>query len=181
VTVTLNDGLGGSTSQTFDITVTKPHKFHNAADTVASGRNGRDTTGSSLPQPDGFIVAGDVLGVINYINAHGSGPVNNAVAAPPYVDVDADDQVTATDAIIIINWINAHPGQQEGEATAADTSATATDSYFADLGAFPDVTGAAPAPVATTSTATATSDGMNDLIALLAADTVTEQIKRRKL
>jgi sugar lactone lactonase YvrE len=63
VTVTLNDSAGASSqSQTFDIVISKPHKFHNSADTVASGRNGRDTTGSSLPRPDGFIVAGDVLG-----------------------------------------------------------------------------------------------------------------------
>src|SRR5262249_5097286 len=78
VTFTLSDGLGGSTSQTFNITVTKPHKFHNSADTFASGRNGRDTTGSTTSQPDGFIVAADVLAVINYINANGSGPVNLA-------------------------------------------------------------------------------------------------------
>ena len=121
-----------------------------------------------------------MLAVINYVNARGSGPVNMAVNAPPYVDVDADDQVVANDALIIINWINAHPGQSEGEATATDTTASAADSYFTDLGAFPDVTGA-PTVAATSATTTASGDNMSDLIALLAADTVTEQMKRRKL
>ena len=47
-------------------------------------RNGLDVTGSTSTQPDGFIVAGDVLAVINYINAKGSGHIpDNAGFGPP--------------------------------------------------------------------------------------------------
>ena len=84
-----------------------------------------------------------------------------------YVDVDGDGFVAATDAIAIINRINAHQDGGEGEAVA-------NDSYFADLGAF----GIAPAPAA--ATAPAPADSMNDLIALLASDSVAEQARRRR-
>ncbi|HEY2415095.1 MAG TPA: RHS repeat-associated core domain-containing protein [Pirellulaceae bacterium] len=56
---------------------------------------------------DGFVVAEDVVTVINYINAHGSGPLpdtNNSTQK--FVDVDGDASVTATDVITIINAIN---------------------------------------------------------------------------
>lgn len=84
VTVILDDGGDGTHTSPpliFPIEINKPHKFHNSADT--GDRNGKDVTGSTTTTPDGFISAGDVLAVINYINAHGSGPVQAAVAAPP--------------------------------------------------------------------------------------------------
>src|SRR6476646_9311066 len=62
---------------------------------------------------DGFVVADDVVTVINYINARGSGPLpdeNNF--AQKFVDVDGDTQVTASDVITVINAINA--GQLPG-------------------------------------------------------------------
>jgi hypothetical protein len=121
VTVTLHDNGGGtdtSAAVAFQIQITKTHRLHNAAE--AGSRNGRDVTGSTTDQPDGFIVAGDVLAVINYINANGSGSIAlSNKTAPPYPDVDGDDQVVAEDALDIINYINAHPGQSEAEATAA--------------------------------------------------------------
>src|SRR5437773_1982567 len=57
---------------------------------------------------DGFVVADDVLTIINYINARGSGPLpltNNL--SQKFVDVDGDTQVTASDVITVINAINA--------------------------------------------------------------------------
>ncbi len=57
---------------------------------------------------DGFVVAKDVLTIINYINAKGSGQlpeVNNTPAK--FIDVNGDSQVVADDVIIVINAINA--------------------------------------------------------------------------
>jgi hypothetical protein len=122
LTIVLTDSGGASASQQLTLNCIKPHKQHNSAN--SGGRNGRDVTGSTTTVPDGFIVAADVLAVINYINAHGSGPIVPAVNAPPYVDVDADDQVVANDALTIINWINAHPGQSEGPNADQPTSGT---------------------------------------------------------
>ena len=125
-------------------------------------------------------MAGDALAVINFINAHTAGSVapgspNSQFAAPAYVDVDADDQVVAADALSIINYINAG-NAPEGEGGSV---VVANDSFFSDLGAFPD-----PSMMGTTTTTTSTSsiaDDMNDLIMLLATDTVTEQLKRRRV
>jgi hypothetical protein len=159
VTVTLQDdggedngGFDTSEPQTFNITINKPHKFHNSAGT--GDRNGRDVTGSTAAAPDGFIVAGDVLAIINYINAHGSGPVNQSVNAPPYVDVDADDNAVATDALIVINWINAHPSQSEGEASAF--ASTFSDPVVVDLNIGPIT--ASPAPNITSASPSAAVD-----------------------
>ncbi len=121
VTVVLKDDAGGddtSVSQQFNIVITKTHRLHNASE--AGKRNGRDVTGSTTNQPDGFIVAGDVLAAINYINANGSGLIaGNNKTGPPYPDVNGDDQVVAQDVLDIINYINANPGQSEAEAIAA--------------------------------------------------------------
>ena len=95
-------------------------------------RNGLDVTGSTSIQPDGFIVAGDVLAVINYINAKGSGHIpDNIGAGPPYADATADDEVAADDVIKIINYINANLGQPEAEATAS--SQPLADNWSSDL------------------------------------------------
>jgi hypothetical protein len=134
VTITIQDD--GGTAAGSDTTIVqvpfeivKPHRFFNAAETGA--RRGLDVTGSTSSAPDGFIVAGDVLAVINYINAHGSGDVQPAVSAPPYVDVDANDKVVAFDALLIINWINSHPRQSEAE--AAPASSTVANNLPSDL------------------------------------------------
>jgi len=77
-------------------------------------------TGSTSAPPDGFIVANDVLAVINFINAKGSGKIpDTSPYGPPYCDVNGDDQVVAQDVLDIINYINANPGQNEAEATGA--------------------------------------------------------------
>ena len=48
----------------------------------------------------------DVLTIINYINANGTGAVPGGVTGPPYFDVDGDDQVTPADVLAVINFIN---------------------------------------------------------------------------
>jgi hypothetical protein len=111
---------------------------------------------------DTFIVAADVVTIINYINANHSGllpavrPSNKS-----YVDVNGDKNVAADDVVTIINWINAHPGRS-GE--PADFSTDVVDS------------------LATTTESRASGLPVDDtaLLALLATD-VASQPKRRRL
>jgi hypothetical protein len=158
VTVVLqDDGDGNNTSQqvSFQIEIVKTHPLHNAAE--SGKRNGLDVTGSTSLQPDGFIVANDVLTVINYINAKGSGKIpDHAPPGPPYPDVNGDDQVVAEDVLQIINYINAHPGQSEAPS------------------------GAEALPVETVIPAPAVGIPA-ELINLLAGDLAAAQLKRRRL
>jgi hypothetical protein len=138
VTVVLKDDAGGndtSVSQQFDIVITKTHPLHNSAE--AGQRNGLDVTGSTSILPDGFIVSADVLAVINYINAKGSGRISaTSTPGPPYCDVNGDDNVAADDALKIINYINANPGQPEAEATTMSqvaASQPAADNLLSEL------------------------------------------------
>lgn len=130
VKVVLHDGGGGndaSIQSLFNIVINKKHKLHNAAE--AGPRNGRDVTGATSSQPDGFIVAGDVLAVINYINAQGAGSVTvNSLFGPPYPDVNGDDQVVAEDALAIINYINAgNPSEGEAAVTGIGAGSISND------------------------------------------------------
>src|SRR5205085_4526965 len=59
---TASGGVDTSEPQTFAITITKPHPWHNTA-------NPLDVDG------DGHIAPADALAVINRINSIGSGPV----------------------------------------------------------------------------------------------------------
>jgi hypothetical protein len=159
VTVELQDAGGGNdTSQqvTFQIEIVKQHPLHNSAE--AGARSGRDVTGATSNMPDGFIVAGDVLAVINYINAHGSGPISKDVPGPPYPDVDGDGEVVALDVLDIINYISSHPGESEAPGDAAV--------LIADNTAVAEIL---QAPTTDT-----------DLMNLLAADTAAMQLKRRR-
>jgi hypothetical protein len=113
LTITASDSGGYSASKEITLACSKPHRFHNTA--AGGDRIGKDVSGSTTTAPDGFIVADDVLAVINYINAHGSGPIQLAEKSPPYIDV------VANDALLIINWINGHPGQSEAEAAPANS------------------------------------------------------------
>jgi hypothetical protein len=105
---------------------------------------------------DGDIVAGDVLSIINYINAgHSSDVVSDASLGKPYgfLDVTGDGHVVAEDVIAVINYINAaHP--TAGEAQSNPTVSPANLS---------------------TSSATIPND---DLLLLLAADN--SSAKKRK-
>src|SRR4029079_12439749 len=70
---------------------------------------------------DKFVSADDVVAIINYINAKGSGKVpDTAQYRKPFYDVDADSNVVAADVVSIINYINA--GRRfGGEAEAAQS------------------------------------------------------------
>jgi hypothetical protein len=102
---------------------------------------------------DTFVSADDVLGVINYINAKGSGLLpDDAKNEKPFVDVDGDNNVVAADVIDIINYINA--GRRLGGEGEADSnqSPASSGSYMA----------------------------ASDLMALLAADVAAEAVRKRR-
>jgi hypothetical protein len=65
------------------------------------------------------VTPGDVLTVINYINAHPGDVSLPALPSlpPPYLDVDGDNQVTAADVLAIVNFLNNRSA--EGETVAA--------------------------------------------------------------
>jgi hypothetical protein len=82
-----------------------------------------DVVGSGTPQPDGSVAANDVLAIINYINANGSGPIpDNAVNGLPFgfLDTEADNQIVAADVVKVINYINA--GRPNGGEAPAESS-----------------------------------------------------------
>jgi hypothetical protein len=124
ITIVLQDdggtaagGMDTSLAQTFKITVDKPHPLHNAANPVV--------VNPVVCPPDvvcnPFPSAEDVLLVINYINARGSGPVAPGTPpGPPYLDVTGDNYIAADDVVTVINWINAHAAQSEAEAAGAN-------------------------------------------------------------
>jgi subtilisin-like proprotein convertase family protein len=82
---------------------------------------------------DGVVSAGDVLEVINVINAFGAAPLPSLFSAATtnkYLDVNADDYLAPNDALAVIDYINANPNQQElsslaagGESPSDDTAA----------------------------------------------------------
>jgi glucose/arabinose dehydrogenase len=114
-----DSGGGTSPARSFLITVDKPHPLHNTAHPL-------NVLGCVDPLESGppciYPTASDVIAVINYINARGSGPIVPTVKAPPYPDVTADNNVAADDVVTIINYINAHPMIGQSEAEAVDSS-----------------------------------------------------------
>jgi GEVED domain/Dockerin type I domain/Bacterial pre-peptidase C-terminal domain len=86
---------------------------------------------------DGGVSPLDVLQLVNYINANGSGllpfPAQNT---PPYLDVDGNGFVDPLDVITVINYINARTtgggvgGEGEGESSVSDRWVSAS-SYAA--------------------------------------------------
>jgi small nuclear ribonucleoprotein (snRNP)-like protein/putative NADH-flavin reductase len=102
---------------------------------------------------DTFVSADDVLAIINYINAKGSGLLpDDAPNEKPFLDVDGDNNVVAADVIDIINYINAGRrlgGEAEGESDPL------------------------PAP-------SGSSMPGNDVMALLAADVAAEAVRKRR-
>jgi hypothetical protein len=72
---------------------------------------------------DTHVVAEDVITIINYINAKGSGKVPDGAAnVKPFVDVDGDNSVVAADVLEVINYINAGK-RLGGEAEASSDQA----------------------------------------------------------
>jgi hypothetical protein len=56
---------------------------------------------------DGNVVAADVLAIINYINANGSGPVpSTASAGAPFLDTTGDNQIAADDVMVVVNQVH---------------------------------------------------------------------------
>jgi hypothetical protein len=124
VTIVLEDGEGIKTApHTFSIEITKPHPWHNVLQHLdVTGPNGI---------PDGVVLPGDALAVINYINGFGIGKIPaGAEAGAPYLDTTggpggtADNRVLPGDALAIINFINGfgigRPGpplESEGESS----------------------------------------------------------------
>jgi hypothetical protein len=111
---TANGGVYTSQPQTFTIGESLAEPLHNRL--IAA-----DVTG------DTKVVAEDAIDVINYIHAHGSGPVAPAKPGDPpaalLYDVTGDNYIAADDVVTIINYINAYPRtQQEAEAPAAQNS-----------------------------------------------------------
>jgi hypothetical protein len=94
---TADGGSDESPPQTFKINITKEHPSHN------------EILGLDVDN-DGIIAASDVLSIINYIDANGSGPVDAVKGmAAPYCDVNGDGQIAADDVMELINHFNANP------------------------------------------------------------------------
>ncbi len=57
---------------------------------------------------NGSLDPSDVLLIINYLNQHGPGPIeqDNVSGAPVYYDVNGDGMVTPLDALLVINQLN---------------------------------------------------------------------------
>ena len=84
---------------------------------------------------DGSVSPLDVLTIVNYLNAFGSGPVGTS-SPPPYLDVDSDNFVSPLDALVVINFINSqNSGQGEGEGVGANSAVPIEfiDDYFTAL------------------------------------------------
>ena len=80
--------------------------------------------------PDPLDVAGtgtvtpiDALIVINYLNAHGQGPLPATFSGSDYLDVNGDDAVTPLDALAIINDLNAQASATTAAVAAQSTAA----------------------------------------------------------
>ena len=99
---TANGGVDTGVMQ-FEIDVEKPRPWRNTARPL-------DVTA------DGNVVAGDVLKVIDYINAFEAGLLPpRAAIEPPYYDVNGDLSISAGDALAIIEAINAGLEGEGGE------------------------------------------------------------------
>ncbi len=127
---TANGGIDTSVAQTFDITIIKPHPWHNTA-------RDEDVNG------DGFVAANDALAIVNRINSFDAGPVPaNAPFGPNYYDVNNDLFIAANDVLAVINFVNSNPNG-EGEAVGA-VDARAADGFMQQLDALlllgPDAT-----------------------------------------
>lgn len=163
-------------SKTVKLTTNSPIKARDKIVATATDDSGRRNTSEFSPgvqvvspwQNPGIlrwdvdnsttVEAADVLAVINYINAQGSGLLpENAANQKPYLDVDGDNNVVAADVVDIINYINAgRPLGGEAEAVQSVEAANATAG------------GQMPVPTD------------EDVMLLLAAEIAAEAVKKRK-
>jgi len=120
VTITIDDGdpTSADDTQSFTIEVAKPHPLYNAAKPCDVNA-------------DGSVAPGDVLSIINWINAHGthSAAAEGEAGAGTYYDVDRDNAIAPIDALLVINYINAHPvaGGATGSGAAGEGESSATN------------------------------------------------------
>jgi len=113
--ITYQGGDGNDVAIVLSYSLFPWHNFGTLTDDVA-GTNG--------PNPDGSVAAGDVLTIINYINANGSGPIpaDAQIGLPiGFVDTDPDNQVVAQDVLKVINYINA--GRPQGGEAPPESAA----------------------------------------------------------
>src|SRR5437867_6164727 len=109
LTVTVNGGCGTangfvdtSVPQSESIVITKLHPWHNVLRPL-------DVTGAG-GLPDGHVVPGDALVVINYLNSFVpiTVPATAEIGQPfGFLDVDGDNHVAPVDALMVINVVNA--------------------------------------------------------------------------
>lgn len=127
---------------------------------------------------DGYVVADDVLMVINFINANPGNtdvPLDSPVGGPQglFLDVFPDNHIVAGDVLTIINWINAHPSGVGVQSFAAEGEAATNGDVDAGL-----VASGVADHVALTPPAPSSAD-FDAVLALLAADAATVQRRRR--
>jgi hypothetical protein len=111
VTVTLHDdggtangGIDTSQPQTFQIQITKPHRWSNDL-------NQLDVNG------DGVTAPNDAVAIVNYLNAGlptAISPTADIGGPLGFLDTDHDDNISPNDVLQVINFINA--GGQSGPA-----------------------------------------------------------------
>jgi hypothetical protein len=96
VSVTADDGAGGTTVQEVNVTVL-----------LTSWQNPRHPCDVD---DDRYIKPLDVLVLINDINAHGSRKLTALLTPtpPPFLDPTGNDEIAPIDVLTVINYINAH-------------------------------------------------------------------------
>jgi hypothetical protein len=154
VTATDDSGIRNTSEFSPTVTIVSPWQNHNP------GRLRWDVT------DDTHVVADDVLTIINYINAKGSGKVpDNAANAKPFLDVDGDNSVVAADVIDVINYINA--GKKLGGEAEATWEGEAPAEPVAANSQSPLAIGQSPAA--------------GDLMALIAADVAAQAARKQRI
>jgi hypothetical protein len=136
------------------------------------------------------VVAGDVLAIINYVNAHpGQSRIpTGAAPGPPYLDTSRSDgtyvgdgYVAAGDALAVINWINSYgagtPGPVGESAVTIVEAESQAEGLFLN---FEKQAMTGPSSPVAPALASSANDTLNDLIAFLASDAAAEQIKRKR-
>ena len=131
---TANGGVDAQATQTFTITIQKPHPWHNTVVVAAPLVGALDVNG------DGSISPIDAVLVINFLNGEQTklvpldasiGGPNGMGAATAFIDTGGgtngrgDNFVSPLDAILVINWLN------------TDASARSTSGRWFGLGSYP--------------------------------------------
>jgi ELWxxDGT repeat protein len=160
---TASGGSDLSEVETLTIKIEKPHPWYNSAGPL-------DVRGGDNVGPDGQVVAGDALAIINWINEFGAGkiPDNSEIGLPfGFLDTTGgvndtgDNFVALNDALAVINAINAGQGG-EGESFAAGVSVSVSATNNPQL-------------------STAAYDDWTDLLTLLAIDMAQQNAPRRNI